>query len=211
MGTEAQAFRKKVLFEGSDVIREGMPVAYNYDTLENINGVDTAVAALPRSGTTAEGGQNEGKFMRVEKLSVANAKYFAGVACSESEGLSGPRWIDIYVPNGAMVNVYTDVDVTLGDEMNLEDGEITVTNAVAATCMPRVGTFMETVDRSGAGNAGLCLAKLEAVKGEQAGVEGAFIVTGAAPASAAGDLAIPIVVGGVTYWLNATDAAPAGP
>jgi hypothetical protein len=209
MGTEAQAFRKKVLFEGSDVIKEGMPVAYNFNTLENINGTDTADARYPKSGTTAEGGQNEGKFMRVEKVTAANAKYFAGVACSESDGLTGPRWIDIYVPNGASVNVYTDVSVTIEDEMNLEDGEVTVTNAVAATCMPRVGTFLETVDRSG--TAGLVLARLEAVKSVAVGVEGAFIVTGAAPASAAGDLAIPIVVGGVTYWLNATDAAPAGP
>ena len=169
MGTNSQARRKKVYFEGTDVIKEGMPVAYNADTTSNINGVDTGQASLPRSGTTTAGGQNEGKFMRVEKLTAANAKFFAGIACSEADGLVGPRWIDIYVPNGSMLNVYTDKSITEGDKLYLEAGQLTLVNDSSA--MPCVAVAVETIDRSSA--AGLVLAKVSPI----AACDGAESVT----------------------------------
>jgi hypothetical protein len=169
MGQEAQAFRKKVYFEAAVVIKEGMPVAYNVDSTDNINGVNTALAALPRSGTTDDGGQNEGKFMRVELVTADNAAYFAGHACSDADGLIGPRWIDIYVPNESYLNVYTDKSITAGDKLYLEAGEKTLVND--STALPCVAVAVETVDRSSV--AGLVLAKVSPI----AACDGADVVT----------------------------------
>jgi hypothetical protein len=157
-GTESQARRKKVYYEGTDTIYEGMPVAYNYDTTTNILGWDPEDEE--KSSTTAEGYQNEGKFLRVELCTAVNAFAFAGVVAGASyAGLDGPRWIDIFVPNGAIVPVRTDKSITIKDRLYLEASANTVVNDAAA--LPCIGVAMETVDRSSA--AGIVLAKLEPV------------------------------------------------
>lgn len=162
-GSEALLQRKRVMYEGVDVIREGMPVAYNYDTLDNINGLDKGVTPPVKRGTTTDGGQNEGKFQRVELLTVANAAFFAGVVAGTSfAGItgSGALWIDIYVANGAIMPVRTDKSITIKDKLYLEAGEQTVVNDSSA--MPCVGVAVETIDRSVI--EGLVLAKVDAIK-----------------------------------------------
>ncbi|MBW1931465.1 MAG: hypothetical protein JRI56_00260 [Deltaproteobacteria bacterium] len=160
-GTEAQARRKRVYFEGSTTIYEGMPVAYNYDTDDNILGWDKENDQA--GSTTADGYQNEGRFLRVELLSAANAFAFAGVVAGGSyAGLTGPRWIEIYIPNGAIVPVRTDKSITIKDKLYLEAGQPTFVND--AYTLPYAAVAMETVDRSS--TAGLVLAKLEGVRAE---------------------------------------------
>jgi hypothetical protein len=162
-GTEALLKRKRVMYEGTDVIREGMPVAYNYDTLNNINGLDTGVQPNVKRGTTTDGGQNEGKLQRVELLTVDNAAFFAGVVAGTSfAGITGTGnlWIDIYVANGAIMPIRTDKSITIKDKLYLEAGEQTVVNDSSA--MPCVGVAVETIDRSG--TVGLVLAKVDAIK-----------------------------------------------
>jgi len=162
-GTNANRERKRVMYEGVDIIREGMPVAYNYDTTDNINGINTGVDPVVKSGTTAEGGQNEGKFQRVELCTVANAAFFAGVVAGTSfAGLTGTGqlWIDIYVANGSIVPVRTDKSITIKDKLYLEAGQQTVVND--STAMPCIGVAVETVDKSAA--AGIVLAKINAIK-----------------------------------------------
>jgi hypothetical protein len=156
-GTNNQSLRKKrVWFEGTDTLREGMAFCYNHDTTNNHLKYDKGNAQ--RGTTTAEGYQNEGKYWFVEAASTANMKFFAGVLAGKSHaGKTGPRHIDIYEPNGAIAVVWTDKSVTIGDIAYLEPTELTVINDATAGGLA-VGVFMETVDRSS--TAGLALCKI---------------------------------------------------
>jgi len=156
-GTNSSARKKRVLYEGTDTIYEGMPLCYNQDSTTNILGWDKGNGV--KGTTTAEGYQNEGKFMQVEKPATANLDYFAGVVAGESEaGMTGPRWLDIYVNDGAIVPVRTDANCVLGQTLGVADGSY-VLSAVTGDGDPAVcATMMETVDRSSTN--GLVLAKL---------------------------------------------------
>ncbi len=118
-GTNANARKKRVYYTETSTIYEGMPVCYDYDATTNILGYDKAAGGDAPSQssptTTAEGYQNEGKFLRVEDPTDNNIMHFAGVVAGTSyAGLIGPRWLDIYIPNGAIVPVRCDVDTTTG-------------------------------------------------------------------------------------------------
>jgi len=159
---EPTAEVKRVYYEGTSTIYEGMPVAYNYDTTDNWLGWGEAtLAASPtEQGTTADGEQNEGKYIRVEDVTADNHIFLAGfVAGSANHGKTGPRILDIYVPNGAIIPVWTDKSIAARDKLYLEDGEATVVNAVQLGMLGCVGTAVETVDRSS--TAGLVLAKVK--------------------------------------------------
>jgi hypothetical protein len=66
--------------------------------------------------------------------------------------------LDIYVPNGALVPVWTDKSVSSGDGAYLEASEATMINAATADGV-QVGWFQETIDRSS--TAGLAWAQLQ--------------------------------------------------
>lgn len=158
MGTNSVARKQRVKYEGTGTIYEGMPVAYNYDTTTNVLGYcKGATAAI--GTTTDEGYQNEGKFLLVEDVTAANAFAFAGVvATSEHAGKTGPRWLDIYIPNGAIVPVRTDKSIVIKDPLYLEYGEKTLVNATQVGMGVCVAESVETVDRSD--TAGVVLARL---------------------------------------------------
>ena len=108
------AVKKRVLYEDTSVIYEGMPVCYNYDSTTNVDGYDNTDGA---GTTTDEGHQNEGKFTRVTDPENNALMHFAGVvAGSDLHGVTGNghQWMDIYIPNGAIVPVRCDVDTTAG-------------------------------------------------------------------------------------------------
>ena len=122
-GLDPKAQRISVYYTESSTIYEGMPVCYEFDATTNWLGVDgskvdfttTASTASLESTTTAEGYQNEGKFIRVEDPDADNIHAFAGVvAGGDHVGQAGPRAIDIYVPNGAIVPVRAGVECTVG-------------------------------------------------------------------------------------------------
>lgn len=156
-GTNAQALRRKrVSYEGTNTIYEGMLLSYNHDATANILGWDKGNSQV--GSTTAEGNQNEGKFKLVEEPSLANQNFVAGVVAGASEaGKVGPRWLDIYVPNGAIVAVRTNKSVSINDKAYLDPGLNTVSNE-GVNGGPVIGVFIETVDRSSV--AGLALCKL---------------------------------------------------
>ena len=157
MGTNSVARKQRVKYEGTGRIYEGMPVAYNYDTTTNILGYSKSSAAI--GITTAEGYQNEGKFLLVEDITAANAFAFAGVvATSDYAGKTGPCWLDIYIPNGAVVPVRTDKSIVLKDPLYFEYGEKTFVNATQVGMGMCVAEAFETVDRSSV--AGVVLARL---------------------------------------------------
>lgn len=159
-GGNQNAIKKRVRYEGTSEIFEGMPLCYNYDATANVLGYDKGaggdVACQSTPNTTAEGNQNEGKFILVEDPATANLQFFAGVVAGTSEaGKDGPMWLDIYVANGAIVPVRTDADCTVGvTVLGIADSE-----TLCVSGGRPVAVAMETVDRD-AGD-GIVLAKIE--------------------------------------------------
>jgi hypothetical protein len=153
---DPRAKRITVHYEGSNTVYEGMLVHYNHDTTTNWAGVNKN--GFTEGSTTAEGYQNEGKWILVEDPSNANRRFPAGVVAKGSEriGSTGPGKIDIYCLNGAIVPVYTDRSVSINDPAYMEVGQNTVVNLDLGGEM--IGHFMETIDRSS--TAGLALARL---------------------------------------------------
>lgn len=154
------AHRVRVYYEGSNTIYQGMLLNYNHDTTDNWFGGSVSNGEVTASNTTAEGSQNEGKFIRVEEPSEANKRFIAGVVCPGGWcGKSGPRVLDIYVPNGAIVPVRANASVVINERMYGVTGANTLVNIGArVTDVPCIGFFVETIDRS---TAGLALAKLQ--------------------------------------------------
>lgn len=162
-GLDPKARTITVYYEGSDTLYEGYALCYNQDTTDNWLGVSNVSATLTassvtESGTTAEGSQNEGKFIRVEQPATANLQWFAGVVVGNSNGITGPCAVDIYVPNGACVPVWTNKSCTIGQSLGINNGSY-VLQAVTGdgTPMP-CARVEETVDRSGTN--GIALARL---------------------------------------------------
>jgi len=150
-GLDPKARRISVYFEGSTTIYEGMPVCYNYDTTDNWLGVasidfTSTASSITESGTTAEGAQNKGKFIRVERPVAGNLTHFAGVvAGADHAGETGPKALDIYIPNGAIVPVRCDVDTTTGiTVLCIAEGEEELGCSSGAASSRPVAIAMET-------------------------------------------------------------------
>lgn len=159
-GTNTPSLRKtRVYYETASTIYEGMPVCYNYDTTTNILGWDNdATQAL--GSTTDEGYQNEGKFLRVETPATANLNWFAGVvAAGGYVGKTGPKWVDIYEPNGAIVPVRTNASCTVGATvLGIGNGLQYMAVVTTGSSPVPVAIVEETVDRSSTN--GIVLAKV---------------------------------------------------
>lgn len=144
--------RIPVYYEGSDDIYEGMALCYNSDTTTN----------KYAKGTTAEGSQNEGKYWFVEKPKSDNLLAFAGVVASGSWcGTSGPKHIEIYVPDGSIVPVRSSINNAECETVlcvQADDYEFqTNTYANGSESVP-CALAMEDVDRSS--TEGIVLAQL---------------------------------------------------
>ncbi len=165
-GTNIDSLRKaRVYYEGTSTIYEGMPVCYNYDTTTNVLGYSKSeggedARTQTTKTTTAEGYQNEGKFIRVENPATANLNWFAGVvAAGGYVGKVGPKWVDIYEPNGAIVPVRTNASCTVGATvLGIGDGLQYFAIVTGDDDPMPVAVAEETVDRSG--TQGLVLAKI---------------------------------------------------
>ncbi len=157
-GGNPRAHRIRVYLFGTTVVLEGMPVCYDNSTT-NWHGGSMTLGVVTESLTTAEGEQNEGKYIRVELPNADNVSLFAGVVAKGSPGIgkAGPGAIDIYVPNGAVVPVLTDqnclIDQTI---LAIQSGEEELGVPVDGDARP-VAVARETIDRT---TAGLVLAAL---------------------------------------------------
>jgi len=160
-----RAHRIRVYYEGSQTIQEGMPLCYNSDTTTNWFGGSQTAGTITATTTTAEGSQNEGKWIRVEDPASTNLPFFAGVVAAGSKkiGTTGPSIVDIFVPNGAIVPVRSSLSSTVNVTIfAIRPAVYTLTNPVyggSTTSLRSVGLAMETVDRSSTN--GLCLCKLD--------------------------------------------------
>lgn len=165
-----RAHRIRLYYTESSTIYEGMPVCYEFNATTNWFGgsvnVDPAsgtAGEITATTTTAEGSQNEGKYIRIEDPDADNVGFFAGVVAKGSWcGKVGPRLLDVYVPNGAVVPVRSYISSTTGvNALALMSGTQYLGNLNAGNSNGTgrfVAVAMETVDRSS--TAGLCLAKL---------------------------------------------------
>lgn len=152
---DPQAKVKRVYYEGSDTVYEGMALCYNWDTTDNITGYEYADSA--ETGTTAEGNHNEGKYIRVEKPATLNFPFFAGVvAGTEREGTTGPCWLDIFTPNGAIVPVRGTDNTTAKNNLYLGNSDYELTTTASDGAL--VAIAIESVNL--ATTEGLVLAKL---------------------------------------------------
>jgi hypothetical protein len=142
-----RAHRIRVYFEnsGSATIYEGMPLCYNYDTDTNWFGGSMTNGAVSATTTTADGSQNEGRYIRVELPANNNLMSFAGVVAAGGWcGKADARVLDIYVPNGAIVPVRCDVDTTEGVTiLAITVGEDDLGQPVSGTSRP-VAIAVET-------------------------------------------------------------------
>lgn len=166
-GLDPKAETITVYYEGEDTIYEGCPLCYNSDTTDNWMGVDgskidfttTASTSGLESTSTAEGYQNEGKFIRVELPSSTNFQWLAGYLVGHSTGVTGPCAVDVYVPNGAIIPVRAYADCTESVTLlGLSDGNAYLDDSTGDDDPIACALAMEDVDRSS--DAGLCLAKV---------------------------------------------------
>ena len=161
-GLDPKARRISVYYFGISTIYEGMPVCYDNSTTNwlGVSTVDftTTASSITESTTTAEGYQNEGKFIRVENVNADNISLFAGVvAGADHAGETGPRALDIYIPNGAVVPVRTDQNCLIDQTILAITTAQQELGAPLATDSRPVAIARETVNR---GTAGLVLAEL---------------------------------------------------
>lgn len=166
-GLDTRAVRKRVLFQNTNssaavTIYEGMPFCYQFDTTNNVSGWDKENDA--EGTTTAEGYHNEGKFLIVDLPDSDNIHAFAGVVasggwCGKTVADDGELWLDVYIPNGAVVPVRTDLDCTVGRTiLAVESASQELTVPLAASTARPVAIAEETVDRSS--TSGIVLARL---------------------------------------------------
>ncbi len=140
--------KKRVFYTGSGALEKGEPLCYNYDSTTDLGGE-----------TVAEGNQNESKFLQVEDPAAANIQYFAGVTANSHSANAAGQWIEVYQPNGAIVEVRTDLDCVVGvTVLAIEASSDALTVPLAASSARPVAIAMETKDRSG--TTGIVLAKL---------------------------------------------------
>lgn len=151
-GNDPVAQRKSVYYEGSSTIYEGMPVCYNFDTTNNWFGSYVSSGTVTESTTTAEAAHNEGKWIRVENPSDSNLEHLAGYVAEGSWcGTTGPRQLDIFIPNGAVIPVRTRANCTVGvTRLYLEGGGQALSSAgqEVGNAVRLVAMAMETDDGS---------------------------------------------------------------
>ncbi len=153
-----RAHAVRVYYFGTSTIYEGMPVCYDNSTTNWFGGSVADTGEITASTTTAEGSQNEGKYIRVENPNADNNSMFAGVVKRGGwVGTIGPSALDIYIPNGAVVPVRTDQNCLIDQTvLAINTGEQELGVPLRADSRP-VAIARETIDR---GTAGLVLAEL---------------------------------------------------
>jgi hypothetical protein len=141
-----EARQKRVFFKGAaETILEGAILTYNVDATADLNGT-----------TVAAGDCNPAKWTEVQKPVTADLKFVAGVVAGSSyAGKLGDRWVDIYVPNGALVPCRGSASFTKGDAVYVNNADYTVSKTTTGEF---VGWAAETIDRSTTN--GLVLVKL---------------------------------------------------
>jgi len=110
---KAEPQKIKVWYSGTDTLKEGYALCYDYNSQTDGFNLDTD--AVIDDSTVALGRRRV-----VEKPAVANCAYFAGVVAPEFEGFVGPGEIAI-IPPGNACNIWAagDADMETNDKKTL--------------------------------------------------------------------------------------------
>jgi hypothetical protein len=133
---------KKVYYTGSDTLKEGYCLCYDLDNVT----VDAATVASDTRG------------FYVEKPASGNVGAFAGVVAAQSDGVTGPAFIDIVdISDRQMVaNVWTEENCTIGTTyLSVKAASYAAGSSIEG---PIIGLALQTVNRSSTN--GLVQAKL---------------------------------------------------
>lgn len=163
-GGAAEAFLMRVFYRGTDTMREGYHLCWNFDALD-VDAENQAFTAVD----VGEENWNDARRLMVEKSQEGNKIHFAGVVSAKSDGVTGPGWIEIHRP-GSICNVYTYDNVDHGESGITTGSGQNVTFVPGTYYFMRGGFFgcgtatvLQDVDRSS--TPGLVMAELQV--GEQ--------------------------------------------
>ena len=104
-GGGAPEMRKSVYYTGSDTLREGYALCFDFNAFD-VNQENVA-QTTPNVGEEAYA---PARRLLVEKCTEQNKIHFAGVVSAESDDVTGPGWIWIHCP-GSVCSVFTASDV----------------------------------------------------------------------------------------------------
>ena len=105
-GGTSPTYRRRVYYTGSDTLREGYALCYNFDAS------DVSAENLTLSAGVDE--ECSARRLQVEKPSVNNCAHFAGVVSPKFDGYSdGPGWIELNMP-GSVCNIWADASADHG-------------------------------------------------------------------------------------------------
>ena len=140
IGGSEKLSKKKVFYEGTDMLHTGYALCYNRDY-----------------GTASASDIN--RACRVEKPATANLLWFAGVVVEGYDGVTGPCVVEITVPSFGLVEAFCEENCTLGTTvLATKDGTYALAETAASDC----AMAFQTVDRSSTN--GLVLVQLEPIR-----------------------------------------------
>jgi hypothetical protein len=99
-----------VYYTGSDELQEGYPLCYNFDSIDR----SAENISLP-TGQEGADDASPARHIQVEKPSMENALWFAGVVTGKYAGFTGPGYIEINMP-GSICNVWCGANVDHAEE-----------------------------------------------------------------------------------------------
>lgn len=165
-GTAAEVNLMRVYFPGTDTLKEGYPVCWNFDAAD----VDAENNTFTANDVGVEF-WNDARRIQVEKPSEGNKLHFAGVVSEKFENFTGPGWIEIHRP-GSICNVWCASSVDHGQTGITTNTGQTVTFGPTAWTFktggyPGTGSAIILQDENRSSTAGLIMAEL--MTGEPSG------------------------------------------
>ena len=98
----------RVFYSGTDTLKEGYALCYNFDA-RDVNSEDVTQTD-PNVGEEVWA---DARRVMVEKPAEGNKLHFAGVVSAKSNDVKGPAWVEIHRP-GSVCNVYAFADCDHG-------------------------------------------------------------------------------------------------
>ena len=160
-GGTSPTISRRVYYIGTDTLYEGYALCYNFDSYDqSAEGISTHI----NTGDFGVDDASPARRIQVEKPSINNCVHFAGVVSEKSDGVTGPGWVEIYLP-GSVCNIYAYASADHGSTgTGMNTGQTLTFTAnqyyFQRTGLPGSGSaiVLQDVDRSS--TAGLCQAEL---------------------------------------------------
>jgi hypothetical protein len=145
-----------VYYTGTDTLKEGYALCYNFDATD----VTAENLTLSQADSLVE---TPARRLQVEKPTINNSTHFAGVVSQKFTDFTGPGWIEINMP-GSVCNIWAGANCDHEAAAGIQSGQTLAFTAGAYSFdysgLPGAGSavVLQDVDRST--TAGLVLAEL---------------------------------------------------